>query len=446
MFENLSQRLTQVFQQLQRKGLLTEQDIDTVIKDIRMALLEADVALPVVKDVIALIKQKALGQEIYRSITPGQMVIKIVHETLLELLSCPQSALITSAPAPTFYMLVGLQGSGKTTSCAKLAHLLLGQYRKKVLTVSVDIYRPAAQKQLEILGETYGFATLPIIPQEKPLDIIHRALITARQENYDSIIVDTAGRLHTDAELMTELQHIHQKIKPVETLLVADAMTGHDAVKIAQSFQETVPLTGFILTRSDGDGRGGAALSMRFITQCPIKFLGTGEKIDQFETFDARRIADRILDKGDIIGLVEKISTTMAEEENTKLMSRLQSGSFTLNDMLQQLLQFNKLGGISSFLKFIPGLAGIQEKLPQGQDKKIAHQIAIIRSMTAQEKQNYKILNARRKQRIAQGSGRQVAEINRLLKQFQDMESMMKKLNKGKDAKKMLAQFLMNKR
>lgn len=446
MFENLSQRLSQVFQKLQRKGLLTVEDIDSALKEIRMALLEADVALPVVKEVMNLVKEKATGQEVLQSITPSQMVIKIVHDTLIQLLSSDDTALLIAAPAPAIYMLVGLQGSGKTTSCAKIGHILTTQYRKKVLMVSVDIYRPAAQKQLEILGKNHHIATLPIVPEEKPLSIIKRALKTARQESYDSILIDTAGRLHTDQELMTELQEIQKETAPIETLLVADAMTGHDALKIAQAFKEAISLTGIILTRSEGDGRGGAALSMRFVTQCPIKFLGTGEKIDQIEVFEARRIADRILDKGDIVGFVEKISEHFNQEEQNKLMNQLQSGQFTLNDMLQQLLQFNKLGGINSFLKFIPGLSGLKDKLGEmgQQEKKIAHQIAIIRSMTPLERINYKILNARRKQRISQGSGRPVSEINRLLKQFQEMETMMKKMRKTPDLKNTFAQFLRN--
>lgn len=440
MFSNLSQRFTQILDKLRGGGVLKEEDISLAMREIRIALLEADVALPVVRDFIEKVKVKALGKEVLQSITPGQMVVKIVHDALVEVLggeeqppSAKDSLLNFAAQPPVSMVVAGLQGAGKTTTVAKLASFVRGRYKKKILMVSLDVYRPAAQEQLETLGKQLSIATLPIIKEEKPLEIVARALETARLSGVDLILFDTAGRLHVDEPLMTELKEVCARVRPTEIFLVADSMTGQDAVTVAQAFKEAVSLTGVILTRTEGDGRGGAALSMRVMTGCPIKFLGTGEQLDKLELFQPERMAGRILDMGDVVGLVEKMAATISQEEAQKTAERFQKGHFDLNDLESQLLQIKKMGGMTSLLSFLPGFDKIQDKLGQSgfSDKQIHRQIALIRSMTAQEKRDFKILNASRKKRIVAGSGTTIQELNRLLKQFQDMATMMKRFQKG---------------
>jgi signal recognition particle subunit SRP54 len=432
MFNSLSQRLGEIFDRLKRRGALSEDDVNNVLREIRIALLEADVALPVVKEFTESVKQKAIGQEVVKSITPGQMVVKIVHDHLVEVLGGQEVELNLAVNPPAFIMMVGLQGSGKTTTTAKIAHYLTTKRRKKVLMASTDVYRPAAREQLEVLGQQINVATLPIIDKEKPLEITKRALKAGKVEGYDVVLLDTAGRLHIDEELMKELEQIQKLVQPSEILLVADAMTGQDAVHIAKSFHEKLTLSGIVLTRVDGDARGGAALSMRHVTGCPIKFVGLGEKIDQFDVFYPERIASRILDMGDVVTLVEKAVETVDKEEAEKLARKMEKGSFDLEDFASQLKQISKMGGMSGVMSMLPGIGKIQDKIKDAgiDDKMIVHQLAIIQSMTKQERKHFKLLNASRRKRIAQGSGRSVAEVNRLLKQYQDMLAVMKRFKK----------------
>lgn len=438
MFENLSKRLSATFDKIRGRGALTASDINTAMREIRVALLEADVALPVVKDFIANVTEKALGQNVVESVSPGQMVIKIVHDHLVEALGEAATPLNLQATPPVVFMVVGLQGSGKTTTTAKLARFLSKQSKKKVLMASLDIYRPAAQEQLESLGRDLELSTLPIVPDEKPLAITDRALETARREGHDVLLLDTAGRLHIDDALMIELSDIKAKANPTETLLVADALSGQDAVTVADTFNKKLDVSGIILTRVDGDARGGAALSMRAVTGCPLKFIGVGERPDQFETFHPERIASRILDMGDVVTLVEKAAESIDQQEAERLTKRMEDGQFDFNDMLGQLRQVTKMGGIGGLMNMMPGIGKLKGKLADtGFDEKIVkHQMAIIQSMTLKERKFPKLIKAGRRKRIAMGSGTSVNEVNKLLKQHQDIGRMMKRVKKMGGMKK----------
>jgi signal recognition particle subunit SRP54 len=433
MFESLSNRLSDVFDRLRRHGALSEDDVNAALREIRIALLEGDVALPVVKDFVNAVREKALGQEVLRSVSPAQMVVKIVHDHLVETLGGDAvEGLNLNAVPPVVIMMVGLQGSGKTTTAAKLARLLKLRERKKVLLASLDVQRPAAQEQLAVLARQIEVASLPVVAGEKPVAIARRALDVGRREGYDVVILDTAGRLHIDEPLMQEVAAVRDATQPTESLLVADAMTGQDAVNVAKSFAERVGLTGIVLTRVDGDARGGAALSMRAVTGRPIKFMGTGEKLDALEPFHAQRVAGRILDLGDIVSLVEKAQETIDQDEAEALAKKLQKGGFDLDDLAAQLRQLRKMGGMGGVMGMLPGIGKIKKQLEEARidDGMIKRQEAIISSMTRAERKNPKLLNASRRIRIASGSGTSVPEINRLLKQYQDMSSMMRKMNK----------------
>lgn len=432
MFGNLSKRLNQAFEKLRGRGSLTEEDVSVALREVRIALLEADVSLSVVKSFTESVKEKAIGQEILQSVSPGQMVIKIVHDHLVELLGAENEPINLNMAPPAVMMMVGLQGSGKTTTTAKIAKRFQDKDHKKVLMASLDIYRPAAQHQLDVLGKDNNIACVPIVEGQKPADIAKRALKIGREEGYDIIILDTAGRLHIDTDLMSELEEVKALTQPSEIMLVADAMTGQDAVTIAQAFNEKLSITGIALTRIDGDARGGAALSMKSITGCPIKITGTGEQIDKIEPFHPERIASRILDMGDVVSLVEKAAETLDQAEAEKLAKRMQQGHFNLNDMRRQLTQINKMGGFASILKMMPGIGKLEDKISKAgmNESIIKRQIAIIDSMTKKERRYPKLLNASRKIRVSQGSGVEVKDINKLLKQFNDMQKMMKRMNK----------------
>ena len=427
MFETLGKKIGDVFQRLKGKGVLTESDVLVALREIRVALLEADVALPALKSFIEHVKEKAIGENVLKSITPVQMVIKFVHEELISLLSHPDQELKLRKNEPTIFLMVGLQGSGKTSMSGKLA-FLLKERKKKVLLASLDIYRPAAQHQLEVIGRSIDVPTLEIISGQSPLDIAKRSLTLLPR--YDVLILDTAGRLHIDQELMGELQDIKALTKPHEILLVADALSGQDTVRTAQAFQEDVGLTGICLSRVDGDGRGGAALSLRYCTGCPIKVMGVGELPPQVVPFEAQRLADRILDRGDVVGLVEKAAKLMNTQEED--LKRLQKGVFTLEDLAKKIKQIEAMGGIKGILDFLPGVHALKQNM-QGHIEKtnFKRQLAIISSMTVKERRLPSILNASRKRRIAKGSGTSIPEINRLLDQFQQMQKMVKQF-KGK--------------
>ncbi len=437
MFDSLSDRLGEVFDRLRRRGALSEEDVASALREIRVALLEADVALPVVRDFIAAVREKATGQEVLRSVTPAQMVVKIVHDHLVAALgggveAGPDGTLDLNAPPPVAVMLVGLQGSGKTTTAAKIANRLKGRERKKVLLASLDVQRPAAQEQLAVLGRQIGVASLPVVAGERPVAITRRALETGRTQGYDVVILDTAGRLHVNEELMLEVAAVREAAMPHQTLLVADAMTGQDAVNVAQAFGERAGITGIVLTRVDGDARGGAALSMRAITGRPIVLIGTGERIEALEPFHPERIAGRILGMGDVVSLVEKAAETVDRDEAEKLAAKLEKGRFDLDDLAAQLRQIGRLGGMGGMLAMLPGVAKIKKQLGEANIDEgiLKRQQAIISSMTKSERRNPKLLNASRRRRIAAGSGTSVPEINRLLKQYQDMSDMMKKMKK----------------
>jgi signal recognition particle subunit SRP54 len=433
MFESLQERLGDVFDKLRRRGALSEEDVSAALREVRVALLEADVALPVVKDFIEGVREKAIGQEVLRSVTPGQMVVKVVNDHLIETLGAEHAGLNLTTVPPTVIMLVGLQGSGKTTSCAKIALRLSGREKKKVLMASLDVRRPAAQEQLRVLGEQALVKTLNIVPGEQPVSIARRALQSGALEGYDVVMLDTAGRLAIDEALMAEVAAIRDATKPHETLLVADAMTGQDAVNVASAFQEKVGLTGIVLTRVDGDARGGAALSMRAVTGCPIKFLGSGEKLDALEDFHPDRIASRILGMGDVVSLVEKAAETIDQEEAEKLARKLQKGKFDLNDLASQLKQMQKMGGLSSLMSMLPGMNKAQMakvKNANLDDSLIKRQLAMLSSMTPAERAKPELIKASRKIRVAKGSGTSVQEINKLLKQYQEANRMMKKVKK----------------
>lgn len=461
MFENLSKRLVESFDKLRRKGVLSEADVDAALREVRVALLEADVALPVVKDFITRLRDKAVGTEIVASINPAQMVIKLVHDQLIELLggraapeggappfasltpsegsrsfgathaSYNQELNLATAP-PAVILMCGLQGSGKTTSTAKLAKRLHDKQRKRVLVASLDVYRPAAQEQLATIAAQAGVESLLIVAGEQPLAITQRALDAARTGNYDVLVLDTAGRLHIDDALMNELRAVRDLAQPIETLLVADALTGQDAVTIAKAFHDTIGVTGIVLTRLDGDARGGAALSMRQVTGQPIKFMGLGEKLDAFEPFHPERIAGRILDKGDVVALVERAQEVLNEKDAEDAAKRMMAGAFDMNDMLKHMQQIKKMGGVGSMLGLMPGMGKIKDMM-QGREideSVFARQEAIILAMTKKERTQPGLLNASRRRRIAAGSGTSVQDVNRLVKQHQQMETMMKQMKK----------------
>ena len=432
MFESLTTRLTGVFDRLKRRGALSEDDVAEAMREIRIALLEADVALPVVKDFVAKVRTRAIGQEVVKSITPGQMVVKIVHDELVAILGAESSELRLDTP-PAVVLMAGLQGSGKTTTSAKLARLLRLKQKKRVLLASLDTQRPAAQIQLDVLARQVEVTGLPIVAGQGALDITRRALDTARREGFDVLILDTAGRLSIDEALMAELVQVRDLSRPQETLLVADALTGQDAVNTARIFHERVGLTGIVLTRMDGDARGGAALSMRHVTGQPIKLVGMGEKLDALEPFHPERVASRILDMGDVVSLVEKAAELVDKDEAEKLAKKLQKGSFDLSDLRSQLQQMRKMGGMKGILAKLPGISKVQKQLDEAKldDRMIARQCAIIDSMTPKERRNADLLNASRKKRVAAGSGTTVQDVNRLLKQHRQMQDMMKRMRKA---------------
>ena len=433
MFENLTNKFEEIFSSLKKAPSLDEKQVDEGLKNIRLALLEADVSLEVVKEFINRVKPKALGQEIVRSTSPGQMVVKIVYDELVSFLGDKTSDIQLNAVPPVPIMLVGLQGSGKTTTTAKLARFLEKNNKKKVMMVSLDVYRPAAQEQLRLLGEQNDISTLPIIEGQVPADICRRAISAANLNGSEVILFDTAGRTQIDFQMMNEIKQIENIINPSETILVADSLTGQVAANVAKEFKNTVNLTGIVLTRSDGDGRGGAALSMKHVADIPIKFLGVGEKIENFEVFYPDRIANRLLGMGDIVSLVEKASEDLDKENLEKTEEKIKKGQFSLEDYLSQLRQMKKMGGIEGIMSFLPGVSKVKSQMDQaGVDEKIITQNeAVILSMTKNERENPKIIDGSRKKRIANGSGTDVATINKLLKQFKMMSDMMKKMSKG---------------
>ena len=433
MFENLTNKFEEIFSSLKKAPSLDEKQVDEGLRSIRQALLEADVSLDVAKQFIENVKPKALGKEIVRSTSPGQMVVKIVYDELVNLLGSSSEKINLNTVPPVSMMLVGLQGSGKTTSAAKIAKHIEKVNKKKIMMVSLDVYRPAAQEQLKLLGEQNNILTLPIVEGQQPLDICRRALSAANLNGSEVIIFDTAGRTQIDLQMMSEIKQIEQTINPSETLLVADSLTGQVAANVAKEFKSTVNLTGIVLTRSDGDGRGGAALSMKYVSQVPIKFLGVGEKIENLEEFHPDRIANRILGMGDIVSLVEKATQDIDEENLKKTEEKLKKGQFSLDDYLSQLQQMKKMGGIEGIMSFLPGVSKIKNQMDQaGVDEKIVSKNeAVILSMTKKERTNPKIIDGSRKKRIANGSGTDIATINKLLKQFKMMSEMMKKMSKG---------------
>jgi signal recognition particle subunit SRP54 len=434
MFENLTNKLESIFSKLKKAPSLNEEQVDSGLKEIRLALLEADVALPVVKEFIDQIKPKAIGQEIIRSTSPGQMLVKIVYDELVKFLGDKNQELNLNAVPPACIMLVGLQGSGKTTSAAKLAKLIESKHSKKVFLVSLDVYRPAAQEQLRILAETNKIGHLPVIAGQQPLDITKRALNAASLNGSDVIIFDTAGRTQIDLMMMNEIKQIKELLKPTETILVADSLTGQIAANVAKEFDAAVNISSIILTRVDGDGRGGAALSMKHMTNKPIKYIGVGEKIEDFELFHPDRIANRILGMGDIVSLVEKAAEGLDQENIKKAEEQFKKGLFTLDDYLAQLRQMKKMGGMEGVLSLLPGVNKIKQQMENASidEKIISTNEAIILSMTKKEREDPRVINGSRKKRIAAGSGADISTINKLLKQFKMMTDMMKKMSKGK--------------
>ena len=442
MFEGLSGRLNGILDRLRRRGALSEEDVAAALREVRVALLEADVALPVVKDFMARVRERAVGQEVLRSVAPGQQVIKIVHDNLVDMLGGDPDAVVPQPGGPTPLnlvavppvpmLMVGLQGSGKTTTTAKIALRLQNRDRKKVLMASLDTRRPAAQEQLKVLGEQAGVDTLPIVAGQQAVDIARRAVESARLRGFDVVMLDTAGRLAVDHELMAEVAAVRDAVQPVETLLVADAMTGQDAVTVAESFHGKVGITGIVLTRVDGDSRGGAALSMRAVSGQPIKLMGVGEKLDALEGFHPGRIADRILGMGDVVSLVERAAETIEKEDAEKLAAKLQKGVFDLDDLAGQLRQMRRMGGVSGLMGMLPGVGKIKSQMKEANidDRLLKRQEAIIQSMTPHERRNPRVIHARRKIRIANGSGTTVQDVNRLLKQHQQMQDMMKRVRK----------------
>jgi len=433
MFENLTNKFEEVFSSLKKAPSLDEKQVDEGLRGIRQAFLEADVSLDVAKQFVENVKPKALGQEIIRSTSPGQMVVKIVFDELVKLLGEKNEDINLNAVPPVSMMLVGLQGSGKTTTTAKLAKFLEKNKKKKIMMVSLDVYRPAAQEQLKSLGEQNNILTLPIIEGQLPQDICRRAISAANLNGAELILFDTAGRTQIDLQMMSEIKQIENIIKPTETFLVADSLTGQVAAEVAKEFKNTVNLSGIILTRADGDARGGAAVSMKYVSNVPIKFLGIGEKIENLEVFHPDRIANRILGMGDIVTLVEKASEDLDQEKLKKTEENLKKGQFSLEDYLSQLRQMKKMGGIEGVMSFLPGVSKIKSQMENsGIDEKIiTENEAVILSMTKKERTNPKIIDGSRKKRIANGSGTNIATINKLLKQFKMMSEMMKKMSKG---------------
>ncbi|MFZ9395478.1 MAG: signal recognition particle protein [Erythrobacter sp.] len=433
MFDNLSDRLGNVFDRLRGRGALSEQDVRDAMREVRVALLEADVALPVARRFIDAVTERAVGQDVLRSITPGQQVVKIVNDELVEMLGGTEvPGLDLAAAPPVVIMMVGLQGSGKTTTTAKLGKLLKERHGKKALMASLDVQRPAAQEQLKVLGEQVEVATLPIVPGQQPVDIARRAMEAARLQAFDVLLLDTAGRLHVDNALMAEMKAVAGVSTPKEVLLVVDSLTGQDAVNVAQSFSGEVPLTGVILTRMDGDARGGAALSMRHVTGKPIKFAGTGEKLDAIEAFDPKRVAGRILGMGDVVSLVEKAAATIKEEDAEALARRMAKGQFDLNDLRTQLRQMQSMGGLGMLAGMMPGMKKAKAAMAASgmDDKVLVHMDAIIGSMTPKERARPELLNAKRKKRVAAGSGTDVQDVNKVLKMHQEMSRAMKQIRK----------------
>ena len=439
MFENLSDRLSKTLRNITGKGRLTEDNIKDTLREVRMALLEADVALPVVREFIAQVKERALGEEVNKSLTPGQEFLRIVRTELEKAMGEANEELNLAAQPPAVILMAGLQGAGKTTSVGKLAKFLKERHKKKVLVVSADVYRPAAIKQLQTLAEALKVDFFPTETSQKPVDIAEAALKHAKLNFFDVLIVDTAGRLHVDGEMMEEIQNIHAVLNPVETLFTVDAMTGQDAANTAKAFNEALPLTGVILTKVDGDARGGAALSIRQITGKPIKFLGVGEKTDALEPFHPDRIASRILGMGDVMSLIEDLQRSVDQEKAEKMAQKLKKGDeFTLEDFRDQLIEMKKMGGMMSMLDKLPGAKNLPEHVKnQVDDKMFIKMEAIINSMTLKERANPEIIKGSRRRRIAQGSGTQVQDVNKLLKQFDEMQRMMKKMRKGGMAKMM---------
>ena len=438
MFKNLSDRLTGIFEKIKSKGALKENDVEETLREVRIAFLEADVSLSVVKEFLENAKKKAVGSKLIKSISPGQLVIKIVNDTLVEILGHKEDPINLKSIPPVVILMIGLQGSGKTTTSAKIANRLKIKDKKKVLMASLDVQRPAAQEQLATLGKQIEVSTVNIVASQKPIDIAKRSLDQAKKECFDVLILDTAGRLQIDNQLMEEVASVNKLTNPNEVLLVSDAMIGQESVNVAKEFNDKLKLTGIVLTRLDGDARGGAALSMKSVTGCPIKLIGTGEKMDALEIFYPDRIANRILGMGDVVSLVEEASETIKKEDAKQLNKKIQEGQFTLNDLAKQLKQMKKIGGLKGILAKLPGASKIQDQMDKANidDKLIVKQQAIISSMTVEERENYKILHASRKRRIASGSGTTIQEVNKLLKQYHTMLKMMKKY--GKMDKKLL--------
>jgi signal recognition particle subunit SRP54 len=440
MFDTLSDRLGSVFDRLRGRGALTEADVRAAMREVRVALLEADVALPVARDFVERVTERAVGQEVLRSVTPGQMVVKIVNDALIETLGAETAELDLNVSPPAVVMMVGLQGSGKTTTTAKLAKRLSERDRKKVLMASLDVARPAAQEQLAVLGRQTNIDTLPIVAGQQPVDIARRALNAAKLQGYDVVLLDTAGRLHVDDQLMSEMKAVAEVSAPTETLLVVDSLTGQDAVNVAKGF--AVDLTGVILTRMDGDARGGAALSMRAVTGKPIKFAGVGEALDKLEAFHPDRVAGRILGMGDVVSLVERAAETIKVEEAEKLAAKMAKGKFDLDDLRAQLQQMQRMGGLGALAGMMPGLKGMKGAMDQAANSKaLVHMEAMLSSMTAKERAKPDVINAKRKIRIAKGSGTTVQEINKLLKTHQEMSTAMKRLKKMGGLGKLAAMF-----
>ncbi len=434
MFENLSDRLSGVFDKLTKQGALSDADVTTAMREVRVALLEADVSLPVARDFVKAVQEKATGQAVTKSVTPGQQVVKIVHDELVKVLSGDDANAgelkVDNPPAPI--LMVGLQGSGKTTTTAKLAKRLKEKQNKRVLMASLDIYRPAAMQQLQVLGAQIGVDTLPIVEGQSAVQIAKRAKQQATLGGYDVYLLDTAGRLHINEELMEEVQAVRDATSPRETLLVVDGLTGQDAVNVAEQFDGQIGISGVVLTRMDGDGRGGAALSMRAITGKPIKFVGLGEKMDAIEEFHPDRIAGRILGMGDIVSLLEKAQETIEAEQAEKMMKRMMKGQFNMNDLRKQLEQMQQMGGMSGLMGMMPGMGKMQKQMDAAgiDDKVISRQIALIQSMTKRERANPQIMQASRKKRVAKGAGMEVSDLNKLLKMQRQMGDMMKKMGK----------------
>lgn len=444
MFENLSERLSGVFDRLTKQGALSEEDVKTALREVRVALLEADVSLPVARDFVKKVQEQATGQSVTKSVTPGQQVVKIVHDALVDVLRGEEdlgTLKVDNPPAPI--LMVGLQGSGKTTTTGKLAKRLKDKEGKRVLMASLDVYRPAAMDQLAVLGTQIGVDTLPIVAGQKPVDIAKRAKQQAALGGYDVYMLDTAGRLQIDEVLMQEVEDVRDVVSPRETLLVVDGLTGQVAVEVAEEFDAKIGISGVVLTRMDGDGRGGAALSMRAVTGKPIRFVGLGEKMDAIETFEPERVAGRILGMGDIVALVEKAQETIEAEQAERMMKRMMKGHFNMNDLKMQLEQMQQMGGMEGMMSMMPGMGKMAKQVQDAgmDDKVIKRQIAMIQSMTKKERANPALLQASRKKRIAAGSGQQVSDLNKLLKMHRQMSDMMKKMGKmGKG--KMLKQAM----